>query len=178
LFFFYLLLSAIFYFWLEFVTTLFCEPPKLYDFGDVFSNSSDYSAINGAVVQWEHHGNQTHMTQFVNANPHRDLSPSFPQFMLLQRDNGASHYSDKSLEFCINQFNRSTQADNWLEHTVTHDPGYVYKDGVLTSCPLPGHRNQTGSPCFYSNSDQAELSKNGLKGGKTGKNRKKKKREY
>ncbi|KAI8885517.1 glycosyltransferase family 2 protein [Backusella circina FSU 941] len=164
LFFFYLLLSAIFYFWLEFVTTLFCEPPKLYDFTDVFSNSSKYSAINGAIVDWEQHGNQTRMTEFVNANPHRDLSAAFPHFMLLQRKKGVPVYSEQSLEFCINQFNRSAQADSWLQHKVTHDSGYVYKDGVLTSCPIPGHRNQTGSPCFYSVKDRAQVIRNGLKG--------------
>ncbi|CAO3690799.1 unnamed protein product [Rhizopus microsporus] len=31
----YILISGLFCFWLEFITTLFCDPPKTYDFRDI-----------------------------------------------------------------------------------------------------------------------------------------------
>ncbi|KAG1381066.1 hypothetical protein G6F61_003492 [Rhizopus arrhizus] len=149
----YILITAFFCIWLEFVTTLFCDPPKTFEFSDVYSNSSHYSSVHGQVFDWKKYGNSTEMTTQANLYPHLDLSPMFPTFMLLKRPNGQSYYEDSVIENCINGFNRSTQADNWLKYLLNHDSGYHFENDQLISCPIPGRRNITGAPCFYSQAD-------------------------
>lgn len=162
----YIWISAFFCFWLEYLTTLFCDPPKSYDYTDVYSNSSDYSSIHGQVIDWKKYGNSSEMTKEANQYPHFDLSPIFPTFMLLQRPNGQNDYSDSSIQTCINGFNRSSQADNWLAFKMNNDVGYTFENGAPTSCPIPGQRNKTGAPCFYSQEDINQLNQYPKKGGK------------
>lgn len=160
----YIWISAFFCFWLEYLTTLFCDPPKSYDYTDVYSNSSDYSSIHGQVIDWKKYGNSSEMTKEANQYPHFDLSPIFPTFMLLQRPNGQNDYSDSSIQTCINGFNRSSQADNWLAFKMNNDVGYTFENGAPTSCPIPGQRNKTGAPCFYSQEDINQLNQYPKKG--------------
>lgn len=162
----YILISGLFCFWLEFITTLFCDPPKTYDFRDIYTPSSHYSTINGQVIDWRKYGNSSEMTKQANKYPQLDLSPMFPTFMLLQRPTGQKSYNHKIIDACINGFNRSEQADNWLNYKLTHDPGYRFENGQLLSCPLPTHRNKTGAPCFYTLADQYQLATYPKKGGK------------
>jgi hypothetical protein len=144
---------------------LFCDPPKTYWYSEVRSNETTLATANGKIVNWEKYGNASAMTTFVNANLRKDLSTSFPQFMKLYRPFGVESYYDNTLEVCINGFNQSNEADNWLEYRIAHDSGYLYQDGKLVSCPIPGHRNQTGSACFYTQSDFQEFDRYGTKGG-------------
>ncbi|KAI9250725.1 chitin synthase-domain-containing protein [Sporodiniella umbellata] len=153
----YLWISAFFCFWLEYLTTLFCDPPKSYSYQEVYSNQSAFSSLHGKVIYWENEGNRSAMTQQANRYPHLDLSPMFPNFMLLQRANDQADYANEDLATCISRFNRSAQADRWLSFKMNHDPGYLAKDNRLISCPIPGHRNQTGSPCFYTADDWDQL---------------------
>ncbi|CEP19963.1 hypothetical protein [Parasitella parasitica] len=150
------LIVAAFCIWLEFITTLFCDPPPTYDYTQVYSNTSESSSINGEVVDWHGLGNTSAMTQQVNAYPHYDLSPMFPSFMALLRPTDQTRYDDQVVDACINGFNRSTKADNWLSYKLANDPGYVFKDNKLQSCPLPNQRNKTGAPCFYSSASKEE----------------------
>ncbi|KAI8978010.1 chitin synthase-domain-containing protein, partial [Pilobolus umbonatus] len=147
----YLLITVLFYFWLEYITTLFCDPPKTYYFGDVYTNNSILTSINGDVLKMGEYGNATEMTAYINAYPAMDLSPMFPRFMLLHRTGGGS-YSHDTIDHCINHFNYSRQADNWLEYKLSTDAGYLFENNMLVSCPIPGKRNVTGAPCFYSTS--------------------------
>lgn len=144
------IIAAAFCFWLEFITTLFCDPPPTYDYTEVYSNTSESSAINGDVVNWHNLDYTSEMIEQVNKYPHYDLSPMFPSFMALQRPVDQTYYNNKYVDDCINGFNRSTEADNWLSHKLATDPGYVFKNNKLQSCPLPYQRNKTGTPCFYS----------------------------
>ncbi|KAI7903446.1 chitin synthase-domain-containing protein [Cokeromyces recurvatus] len=160
----YLLIGGLFGFWLEYITTLFCDPPATYDYFEVYANNSKMSTINGEVVNWHHLGNISEMTEQVNKYPHYDLSPMFPLFMQLKRPANQDYYDNQVINRCINGFNRSYQADNWLQYKLTHDSGYLYKDNQLISCPLPTQRNKTGAPCFYSLNNQLEYEKYGTKG--------------
>ncbi|KAG1452380.1 hypothetical protein G6F46_007432 [Rhizopus delemar] len=148
----------------EYITTLFCDPPKSYDYTDVYDNSSHYSTIHGQVIDWTKYGNKSDMTAEANRYPHLDLSPIFPKFMILKRPSGQAYYDHNSIENCIGGFNRSTQADNWLNYVLSHDPGYRFENDQLVSCPIPGQRNQTGAPCFYSPDDLNEFNQYPKKG--------------
>lgn len=162
----YIWIAALFCFWLEYITTLFCDPPKSYDYTDVYGNSSHYSTIHGQVIDWTKYGNKSDMTAEANRYPHLDLSPIFPKFMILKRPSGQAYYDHNSIENCIGGFNRSTQADNWLNYVLSHDPGYRFENDQLVSCPVPGQRNRTGAPCFYSPDDLNEFNQYPKKGGK------------
>ncbi|KAI9244662.1 chitin synthase-domain-containing protein [Sporodiniella umbellata] len=151
-----LMITALFYIWLLLIVALFCDPPKTYDYGGVYSNASHYSTVNGQVLDWNKYGNETKMTTEINLHPHTDLSPLFPKFILLKRPAGQSHYDDEDIEVCINGKNRSAQADKWLEHKMKNDPGYLFQNNELVSCPLPHRRNQTGAPCFFSQADMSQ----------------------
>lgn len=156
-----------FCFWLEYITTLFCDPPRTYDYNQVYSgNSSHYSSINGMVVDWHDLGNTSEMTFEVNQYSGMDLSPMFPLFMQLQRAPNDPSYSNEVIDDCINGFNKSIQADNWLNWKLTHDTGYLYENDKLISCPLPNQRNKTGMPCFYSMISQQQIQQYREKGGK------------
>lgn len=161
----YIIICALFCFWLEFITALFCSPRKTYSSDEVFTNSSGMSGINGDAIDWSDYGNATDMTFFVNDNTGYDLSPMFPLFMQLERPQNQAYFSDSKINNCMYASNKSTQADNWLNYHVTHDPGYVYENNRLVSCPLPGNRFETGSPCFYSDVDNNDRKKYGDIGG-------------
>ncbi|GAN02204.1 hypothetical protein MAM1_0018d01645 [Mucor ambiguus] len=139
-----LMIATAFCVWLEYITTLFCDPPPTYDYTQVYSNTSESSAINGDVVNWHNLDYTSEMIEQVNKYPHYDLSPMFPSFMALQRPVDQTYYNNKYVDDCINGFNRSTEADNWLSHKLATDPGYVFKNNRLQSCPLPYQRNKTG----------------------------------
>ncbi|KAF1802875.1 chitin synthase-domain-containing protein [Mucor lusitanicus] len=158
------MIAAAFCFWLEFITTLFCDPPPTYDYTQVYSNTSESSAINGDVVNWHDLEYTSEMIEQVNKYPHYDLSPMFPSFMALQRPAGQTYYNNKDVDDCINGFNKSTEADNWLSHKLATDPGYVFKNNRLQSCPLPYQRNKTGTPCFYSMISKEEYKRYPKKG--------------
>lgn len=162
----YILVSCLFCFWLEFITALFCDPPKTFDFETVFANDSSLSTINGQVVDWHNYGNLSEMTFQVSQYPAMDLSPMFPLFMQLKRPPNQQYYNNYIVNNCIQRFNRSTQADNWLQYILSKDPGYSYENDQLVSCPIPGKRNTTGAPCFYSLIDQHEFDRYPKKGGK------------
>lgn len=159
------MICGLFSFWLEYITYLFCDPPPTYYYKGVYANHSHYSSINGEVVDWYELGNSSEMTQQVNLYPHHDLSAMFPTFMLLQRQDGKDTYSNSIINACINRFNRSTQADKWLNYKLTQDPGYLYENGQLISCPLPYQRNETGAACFYTVPDMQEYQRYHKKGG-------------
>ncbi|KAG1471222.1 hypothetical protein G6F56_002250 [Rhizopus delemar] len=148
-----LMIVATFYVWLELIIALFCNPSKTYSYSEVYSNKSDYSSVKGQVLDWKKYGNSSEMTTTVNLYPHLDLSPLFPTFMLLKRPSGQSYYEDSTIEKCINGFNRSTQADKWLQYKMKNDLGYHFENNQLVTCPLPNRRNQTGAPCFFSSQD-------------------------
>ncbi|GAA5814087.1 hypothetical protein MFLAVUS_007577 [Mucor flavus] len=158
------IICSIFCFWLEFITALFCDPPRTYDYETIYSNNSQQSTINGQVVDWHELGNLTQMTSSVNQYPAMDLSPMFPSFMQLQRPKNQLHYNNYIIDECIQRSNRSAEADNWLLHKLTQDSGYQYKNDQLVSCPIPGKRNITGAPCFYSLLSQHEFNKYPKKG--------------
>ena len=160
------MISAAFCFWLEFITTLFCDPPPTYDYTQVYSNTSESSAINGDVVNWHDLDYTSEMIEQVNKYPHYDLSPMFPSFMALQRPVDQTYYNNRDVDDCINGFNKSTEADNWLSYKLATDPGYVFKNNRLQSCPLPNQRNKTGAPCFYSMISKEEYKRYPKKGGK------------
>lgn len=149
---------------MEFITALFCDPPRTYDYETIYSNNSQQSTINGQVVDWHELGNLTQMTSSVNQYPAMDLSPMFPSFMQLQRPKNQLHYNNYIIDECIQRSNRSAEADNWLLHKLTQDSGYQYKNDQLVSCPIPGKRNITGAPCFYSLLSQHEFNKYPKKG--------------
>jgi hypothetical protein len=161
----YIIIGSLFCFWLEFITALFCDTPATYDYTEVYANNSKLSSINGKVVDWHELGNMSDMTQQVNMYPHYDLSPMFPKFMMLQRPANQYNYNNRIIDSCINGFNRSTEADNWLNYKLTHDPGYVFENNRLISCPMPNKRNQTGMPCFYSLIAELEYNRYPKKGG-------------
>ncbi|GAA5806033.1 hypothetical protein HPULCUR_011561 [Helicostylum pulchrum] len=133
----YAIICSIFCFWLEFITALFCDPPRTYDYETVYSNNSQQSTINGQVVDWHELGNLTQMTSSVNQHPAVDLSPMFPLFMQLQRPKNQLYYNNHIIDSCIQRSNRSAEADNWLLHKLTQDSGYQYKNDQLVSCPIP-----------------------------------------
>ncbi|KAI8090143.1 chitin synthase-domain-containing protein [Gilbertella persicaria] len=147
----FLLSSAFFCFWLEYVSMYFCDPERIYDYDLVFSNDSKFSAINGKVVDWRHVSNNP-MVDFVNNYSHHDLSANFPRFMMLSRTTTNTPYSDSIINDCVYYQNRASAADAWLNYLLSIDDGYVYDKAskTLLECPVPNHPNITGAPCFYS----------------------------
>ncbi|KAG1140602.1 hypothetical protein G6F37_009476 [Rhizopus arrhizus] len=137
---------AAFCFWLEYVSSLVCSPKKLFDYRSLFSNDSKLSAIHGSVVDWSDYSSE--MADFVNQYPHQDLSLDFPKFMALSRPTSTTNYDDPVLNICIQDFNKTAQADAWLKYYLTIHPGYDYQNNTLLHCPMPGKPNITGAPCF------------------------------
>jgi hypothetical protein len=166
LFFLYLFSAALFCFWLEFISSLFCDPEKTYDYEYVFSNESRFTAINGKAVNWHHYsGAPNPIVDYVNNYPHRDLSPNFPKFIMLNRTSPDRGYADAIVNDCIYYQNKGTEADAWLDHLINTDPGYQFQNDELTYCPLPGSVNQTGAPCFYGNDVDTLVDSLTIKGG-------------
>lgn len=165
----YLLSAAFFCFWLEFLSSFFCDPEKVYEYDQVFANNSKMSAINGKAVYWRHLDNDSPMVNWVNGYPHHDLSPNFPKFMMLSRSSSESLYQDSLINTCIYYQNRADQADAWLEYYLATDRGYGYDESrspALYECPVPDQRNITGSPCFYGSEYTAQFNSLPIKGGK------------
>ncbi|KAI8335228.1 chitin synthase-domain-containing protein [Blakeslea trispora] len=147
----FLLSAGLFCFWLEFVSSLFCDPERIFSYDTIFSNDSNMAVINGKVVDWRQIPNSP-IADFVNQYPHHDLSANFPKFMMLSRTSSNTLYADKMLNDCIFHQNRASSADAWLNHLLSVDSGYLYDktNKVLLECPVPDHPNVTGAPCFYS----------------------------
>ncbi|RCH89433.1 hypothetical protein CU098_004372, partial [Rhizopus stolonifer] len=138
--------AALLCFWLEYVSTLVCTPKKLFDYRTVFANDSKLSAIHGSVVDWSDYSSD--MADFVKQYPHYDLSLDFPKFMSLSRESQYSAYNNPVLNDCIFNLNMSARADAWLDYYLNIHPGYDYRNNALLHCPMPGHPNITGAPCF------------------------------
>ncbi|KAI7869045.1 chitin synthase-domain-containing protein [Spinellus fusiger] len=160
LFIFLLLASAFFSLWLEYISLLFCHPETTYSYATVYNNQSQFVGINGKAVKASD-GIETVITNEIQHYLGQDISDLFPKFMHLQRT-PEGYYDDDDVQQCIGD--AIEQADNWLAYLLENDPGYVYKDSKLVSCPYPDQRNKTGAPCF-ANADQAlEINIYGLKG--------------
>ncbi|KAI9478769.1 MAG: chitin synthase-domain-containing protein [Benjaminiella poitrasii] len=143
--------AAFFCFWLEFLSSYFCDPEKTFEYDEVFRNESRMSAIHGKVVDWRKQTEMnSSMVNWVNKYPHHDISANFPRFMILSRSAEDVVYEDTMINDCIYYQNKSAEADAWLDHVLLSDSGYSYdrKDG-LSLCPLPNQLNVTGAPCFY-----------------------------
>ncbi|CAO3676595.1 unnamed protein product [Rhizopus stolonifer] len=138
--------AALLCFWLEYVSTLVCTPKKLFDYRTVFANDSKLSAIHGSVVDWSDYSSD--MANFVKQHPHHDLSLNFPKFMSLSRESQYSAYNNPVLNNCIFNLNMSARANAWLDYYLSIHPGYDYRNNALLHCPMPGHPNITGAPCF------------------------------
>ncbi|KAI8971110.1 chitin synthase-domain-containing protein [Pilobolus umbonatus] len=143
-----ILTAALFYFWLEFLSSFFCDPEKTYDYNLVYSNESKLAGIHGKAVHWAEYSGTSEVADFVVQYPHHDLSLNFPRFMLLQR-NFNTPYTDSIMNNCIFYRNQSVQADAWLDYYLSSNSGYDYRNKRLLQCPLPDHTNITGGPCFY-----------------------------
>ncbi|KAL0079713.1 chitin synthase-domain-containing protein [Phycomyces blakesleeanus] len=156
--------SGFFCFWLEYISTFFCESAKTIEYDQVFNNHSSYAAINGKAVNWSKYAASSEIAETVSQYAGYDLSPMFPTFMLLKRNNLYDTYEDHTIQACIGDMNKSTQADNWLNHKLSEDPGYVFENNQLISCPLPNQTNITGAPCVYKASDIKEVNQFGYKG--------------
>lgn len=78
-----------------------------------------------------------------------DVSSMFPKFITLLDRQGRDYYDDPTLQACIFGItDRSAQADNYLAEILNDNPGYLYENNQLVSCPYPRHWNQTGAPCY------------------------------
>ncbi|CEP17984.1 hypothetical protein [Parasitella parasitica] len=165
LFFLFLFSAAFFCFWLEFISSYFCDPVKPLAYHEVFSNDSKMAAINGKAVDWRHTGIDSSMIQWVNEYPHHDLSANFPNFMKLSRPSDQDQYRDGILNDCVYYQDNADKADAWLDYVLQHDPGYSYNGKTaLSQCPLPDRLNATGGPCFYGPDYEAQISTLPIKG--------------
>lgn len=171
LFFLFLFSAAVFCFWLEFISSLFCDPERTYDYDFVFSNTSHFTAINGKAVDWHHSPpvvpELTPIVDYVNQFPHRDLSPNFPRFLMLNRSSPTTRFADDIVNDCIYYQNKGPEADAWFDHLVDTSTGYQFEQdsGQLVYCPLPGQINQTGAPCFYGSEVDSLVNSLSIKGG-------------
>lgn len=152
----YLGLSALFLFWLEYISTLFCDSEHAYSYSLVFQNDSKYAAINGKAVEWSKYADSSPIANDVSQYNSLDVSPMFPSFMMLDRK-GADTYSNPKLQQCIGDTGKSELADNWLSYKLSNDPGYTYRNGELVSCPYPNATNVTGEHCYTSQLSQIPL---------------------
>ncbi|KAL9547577.1 hypothetical protein MBANPS3_006103 [Mucor bainieri] len=168
LFFLFLFSAAFFCFWLEFISSYFCDPEKPYEYHDVFSNDSKMAAINGKAVDWKHTGiDDSPMINWVNEYPHHDLSANFPKFMMLSRASDQDQYRDSIVNDCVYYQDNAEKADAWLAFILEHNPGYTYdksKQSGLIQCPIPSHPNVTGGPCFYGADYEAQIRALPIKG--------------
>lgn len=168
LFFLFLFSAAFFCFWLEFISSYFCDPEKPYEYQQVFSNDSKMAAINGKAVDWKHTGIDSPMINWVNEYPHHDLSGNFPKFMMLSRSSDQDQYRDSIVNDCIYYQDNAEKADAWLQFILEHDSGYSYdkSSNRLMQCPIPDHLNVTGGPCFYGADYEAQIKALPIKGGR------------
>jgi len=156
--------SAFVAFWLEYITSLFCDPPDYFKYTDVISPKSKYAEVNGRAVNMSSWADQSAMAAEVSKYPGYDLSPLFPTFTLLARESGNSTYSEPAIQTCIGDQNMQNVADEWLIYRLSNDTGYVVEQAQITSCPMPtSNGTVSGAPCFYHHSDVEEL-ENGIEG--------------
>ncbi|KAI8081506.1 chitin synthase-domain-containing protein [Halteromyces radiatus] len=161
----FLFCAAFFCFWLEYISTLFCDQNKYYSSSAVFSKGSRMAGLRQNAIDW--HGSTTEMAKQVNQYSGYDVSPMFPTFMGLQRNTsfGADPpYDNPVFQRCIGNFGMSSKADQWLEFKLNNDQGYLFKDNQLVSCPYPTQPNVTGAPCYYLPQDIQEEKSLGTKG--------------
>ncbi|KAI9011902.1 chitin synthase-domain-containing protein [Phycomyces nitens] len=156
----FLILSCSFAVWLEFVSELFCDPEKTYDYDQVYGNGSRFVGINGKAVR-PSDNMENALKAEINNHLGQDLSPLFPTFLRLMRSPKGT-YDDQSLQSCLD--GRETEADAWLTYLLTNDPGYIFANTTLVSCPNPGQQNISGSPCFLNSAQSLEVDMYGLKG--------------
>ncbi|KAI7874956.1 hypothetical protein K492DRAFT_211243 [Lichtheimia hyalospora FSU 10163] len=145
-------ITGLFLFWIEYISTLFCDVDHYIPATHVFRNDSRYVAINGQAFEFAKYLDASSPTNQIAAQATKyaghDMSPMFPSFMMLDR-HGRPSYSDPRLEACINQAGRTSQADAWLSYTLSHDPGYkASPTGELITCPIPNNTLNTGAPCY------------------------------
>ncbi|KAL0077123.1 chitin synthase-domain-containing protein [Phycomyces blakesleeanus] len=146
--------------WLEFVSELFCDPEKTYDYDEVYGNGSRYVGINGKAVRPSKNMEMELMSEIQN-HLGQDISPLFPTFLHLRRSSQGT-YDDKTLQLCLS--GREAQADAWLSYLLTNDPGYIFANTTLITCPNPAQLNISGSPCFLNSAQSLEVDMYGLKG--------------
>ncbi|KAJ8656103.1 hypothetical protein O0I10_008116 [Lichtheimia ornata] len=145
-------ITGLFLFWIEYISTLFCDVDHYIPATHVFRNDSRYVAINGQAFEFAKYLDASPPTNQIAAQATKyaghDMSPMFPSFMMLDR-HGRPSYSDNRLEACINQAGRTAQADAWLAYTLSHDSGYkASPTGELITCPIPNNTLNTGAPCY------------------------------
>lgn len=158
--------SAFIAFWLEYITSLFCDPPDYFAYGTLNVANPKWAEVNGKAVNMSKWVGESSMAAEVSKYPGYDLSPMFPTFTLLAREQDNSTYSDPDIQKCIGDLNMTAAADRWLTYRISNDTGYLEQNQQLTSCPLPNANGSvTGAPCYYHESDLQELQK-GIKGGK------------
>lgn len=145
-------ITGLFLFWIEYISTLFCDVDHYIPATHVFRNDSRYVAINGQAFEFAKYLDAPPPTNQIAAQATKyaghDMSPMFPSFMMLDR-HGRPSYSDHRLDVCINQAGRTSQADAWLAYTLGHDPGYkASPTGELITCHIPNNTLNTGAPCY------------------------------
>lgn len=156
--------SAFIAFWLEYITSLFCDPPDYFPHKNMNVANPKWAEVNGKAVNMSKWTSESSMADEVSQYPGYDLSPMFPTFTLLAREQDNSTYSDPDIQKCIGDLNMTAAADRWLIYRISNDTGYSEQNQQLASCPLPtSNGSVTGAPCYYHDSDLQELQK-GIKG--------------
>ncbi|KAI9492396.1 chitin synthase-domain-containing protein [Zychaea mexicana] len=141
-------LVGFFLFWIEYVSTLFCDSEDVVPQGDVFKNESKYIALNGQAAEWSKYQDSSRIAKEVVPYNGLDVSPMFPTFLMLDRK-GLDTYRNPTLRRCIagGDTDRSAQADKWLTYKLANDSGYRY-DGNELKCPYPNDTTVSGAPCY------------------------------
>ncbi|KAI8149581.1 chitin synthase-domain-containing protein [Fennellomyces sp. T-0311] len=137
-----------FLFWIEYISTLFCDTEDTADASEVFKNDSKYAAINGMAVDWGKFDDSSPVAAEVMQYNGLDVSPMFPAFFMLDRK-GLDKYRNRQLQRCISggQTDRSSQADKWLTYKIANDSGYSNVGGKL-KCPYPNNPTVSGATCY------------------------------
>ncbi|KAI9255683.1 chitin synthase-domain-containing protein [Phascolomyces articulosus] len=141
-------LVGLFLFWIEYISTLFCDDEDVVAQFEVFKNDSKYIAINGRAAEWEKYAESSPIAEEVSQYNGLDVSPMFPTFLMLDRS-GMDNYKSPTLQRCIvdGTDDLSAQADKWLTYKLANDSGYQYNGNVLT-CPYPNNTTVSGAPCY------------------------------
>ncbi|KAI8339936.1 chitin synthase-domain-containing protein [Chlamydoabsidia padenii] len=155
------------YFWLDYISTLFCDRNKYYSASSVFSNTSHLAGLRYNAIDWRSAASSSDMAQQVSQYSGYDVSPMFPTFMGLRRNTTFDPdppYHDPVYRRCIAEFGMASKADRWLDFKLKNDPGYGLNNGKLVTCPYPNQINTTGAPCYYSLQDRLKEESLGTKG--------------
>ncbi|KAG2221433.1 hypothetical protein INT45_005238 [Circinella minor] len=141
-------LVGLFLFWIEYISTLFCDTEDLVPQADVFKNDSKYAAINGRAVEWGKYDDSSQIAKEISQYNGLDVSPMFPTFLMLDR-NGMDTYRNPHLQRCISggTTDRSAEADKWLTYKLANDSGYEF-NGNERTCPYPNNTSLSGAPCY------------------------------